>query len=312
MINAIPYEKNLKEQWDAFVSGAINGHFMFMREFMDYHSDRFIDHSIMFYDESDRLIAILPANLDGDVLHSHQGLSFGGLLFGKKNSSSKVIDIFRVLRQYSEKKSFSKIKYKRIPDVYCDFLSQDDLYALFLNDAQLIRCDLNSTVSLKSEYKYSKGRKWTVNKAKKENLTISFLDDYAVFWEVLIGVLSAHNAIPTHTLDEITMLKDSFPENIKLVVAKKDEVVVAGTVLFINKNIVHTQYMASSEIGREIGALDYLIDHLMKNEFSNKDYFNFGISTEDSGRFLNEGLLAQKSGFGAKTNIHNTYEISIK
>lgn len=312
MINAIPYEKKLSEQWDAFVSETINGHFMFMRGFMDYHSDRFIDHSIMFYDESDKLIAILPANLDGDILHSHQGLSFGGVLFGKKVSSPKVIDIFTALIQYSEKKSFSKIKYKRVPDIYYDFFSQDDLYALFLNDAQLIRCDLNSTVSLKSEYKYSKGRKWAVNKAKKEGLTISFLDDYEVFWKILTDVLSAHNAIPTHTLNEITMLKEFFPENIKLVVAKKDEVVVAGSVLFINKKIVHTQYMASSEIGREIGALDYLIDHLMKNEFSNKDYFNFGISTEDSGRFLNEGLLAQKIGFGAKTNVHNTYEISIK
>ena len=49
-------------------------------DFVEYHSDRFTDYSLMVY-EDQKLIAIMPANFDenGDV-HSHQGLSYGGVL----------------------------------------------------------------------------------------------------------------------------------------------------------------------------------------------------------------------------------------
>ena len=49
-----------------------------------------------------------------------------------------------------------------------------------------------------------------------------------------------------------------FPENIKLFVAKYKEQMIAGTLLFVYPNVVHTQYMAANEVAREIGGLDLL------------------------------------------------------
>ena len=79
--------------------------------------------------------------------------------------------------------------------------------------------------------------------------------------------------------------------------------------MFENKNIVHTQYLANSIEGKKIGALDLLIDHLVREIYFDKKYFDFGISNENSGRSLNTGLIAQKEGFGACPIVQDMYEL---
>lgn len=313
MISAHQYDNSHVSIWNKFVCESKNGHFMFMREFMEYHSDLFTDCSIMFYDDKNRLVALLPANIHQDTLYSHQGLTFGGLVLSKKITAAQVLEVFNSLKQFSASKGLSKIIYKRIPDIYSIMPAQEDLYALFINDARLTRRDLNSTVALQSEYSYTKGRKWSINKAKKDNVTVREEDDLEPFWLILNEVLDKnHAAKSVHTLKEITLLKKNFPQNIKLFTASKNDELIAGALLFINKGVAHTQYMANTEVGRDCGALDYLINYLMKEEFKDKNYFNFGISTEQSGSVLNEGLVAQKEGFGARSTVHDFYEIAIK
>ncbi len=46
---------------------------------MDYHSDRFNDHSLVFT-RKNRLIGLLPANIKDEALYSHGGLTFGGII----------------------------------------------------------------------------------------------------------------------------------------------------------------------------------------------------------------------------------------
>ena len=123
---------------------------------------------------------------------------------------------------------------------------------------------------------------------------------------------SNHEAEPVHSLEEIERLANLFPKNIKLFLAKKEDVVISGALMYENANIVHTQHLANSETGRESGALDLLIDYLIKEVYKNKKYFDFGISNEDAGRYLNTGLIAQKEGFGARAVVHDFYELEIK
>ena len=64
----IPYSINRKEVWDQFVAQSKNGTFLFQRNFMDYHADRFFDCSLMIYDgispddeyKESSLIACIP------------------------------------------------------------------------------------------------------------------------------------------------------------------------------------------------------------------------------------------------------------
>lgn len=310
-MEATIYDSSMKIVWDEFIEKAVNSHFMHYRDYMNYHSDRFQDQSLLFRDEKSKLIAVMPANISDGVLYSHQGLTFGGILVCQKTNAISLLKIFDSLKSFCEANSINKIIYKRSPDFYYNDIYQDDLYALYLNGANLIRRDLNSTVALYSNYKYSKGRKWTINKAKKECFEVSELKEYDDFWNILTEVLKNHGAVPTHSVNEISLLANSFPENIKLFVVRKDNELLAGTVLFINNEVVHTQYMASTLKGRDTGALDFLIHQLMSDLYKDKRYFNFGISTEESGRYLNEGLLLQKAGFGARSTVHEFYEINI-
>jgi hypothetical protein len=308
----IKYTKEYKNIWNEFVRNAKNSHFFFLRDYMEYHSDRFEDYSLLIFNESKKLISVLPANIKDDVLYSHQGLTFGGFLIDDKMKTETMLEIFQSLKVFLKEQNIKKIVYKCIPYIYHTKPSEEDRYALFRNGAKLIRRDVTSTIDLTEQVRYSKGRKWTVNKAKKEAIETFESDEYETFWKLLTDVLeSNHEAKPIHTLKEIKKLALLFPKNIKLFLAKKDERIVSGALIYENQNIVHTQYLANSDEGRDLGALDLLIDYLIKDIYKNKKYFDFGISNEDAGRYLNTGLIAQKEGFGARAVAHDFYELEI-
>lgn len=312
-MNILKYTKEKKHIWNDFVKNSKNGHFFFQRDYMEYHNDRFEDLSLMVFDVNNKLTAILPANIKDNILYSHQGLTFGSFIVDDKMKTETMLDIFEALKIFLKENKVEKMIYKCIPYIYQIKPSEEDKYSLFINDAKLIRRDITSTINLTETVRYSKGRKWTINKAKKEDVDVFESVDYELFWNLLTNVLeSNHEVKPIHTLDEIKKLVDSFPKNIKLFLAKKKDVVVSGALIFENTRIVHTQYLANSELGREIGALDLLIDFLIKDIYKDKKYFDFGISNEDAGRFLNTGLISQKEGFGARAVAHDFYELEIK
>ena len=77
MIEIHRYTAAYHRDWNDFVSESSNGTFLFLREYMEYHADRFTDYSLLVYD-GNKLLALLPANRSGDVLYSHAGLTYGG------------------------------------------------------------------------------------------------------------------------------------------------------------------------------------------------------------------------------------------
>ncbi|MBJ7537807.1 GNAT family N-acetyltransferase [Marinomonas transparens] len=311
--NVFIYSVEKKKEWDEFVKNSKNSHFMFYRNYMDYHSDRFYDFSLMLYDEKNRLVALLPANLDERKLYSHQGLTFGGLLLSNKSTTEQVYDMLLSIVEFLKiRDNVDSLIYKRVPDLYHTYPSQEDLYSLFLLEAKLIRRDVTVSIDLSNPIPYQEIRKRKIKKATKIGIEVSEENDLTDYWDLLTKVLKFnHDAIPVHSLSEIDFLRSSFPENIKCYVARLDGELLSGTIVYENKNIVHTQYLANNEKGRELGALDLVIDHLVRNIYKGKKYFDFGISTEKNGRFLNKGLIAQKEGFGARAFTHDFYEIFI-
>ena len=306
------YQQSYKQLWDNFVINAKNSHFFFQRDYIEYHSDRFDDYSLLFFDKKDNLIAVLPANKEEHTLYSHQGLTFGGLIFSLKLRVEQVLILFDLLQKFLTKQKIERVIYKVIPHIYHSFASEEDKYALFKNNAQLIRVDLSSTIFLEQSFRYSKGRKWMINKAKKSNIIFKETNNWQRFWIVLEKTLEAqHQAKPVHSVEEIEKLVNLFPQNIRLFVAIKNSEILAGAVIFENKQIVHTQYLANSLKGRDLGALDFVIDKLISEVYKNKKYFDFGISNEKQRGVLNTGLIAQKEGFGARAITHDLYEWSL-
>jgi len=310
MVKIQTYTQNQKDIWDAFVKNAKNGIFMFERGFMDYHSDRFKDNSLMFYDE-DKLMAVLPASLHEKELRSHGGLTYGGFITSDKMKQHHMNDCFDALKNYMQQNNISKLIYKVIPHIYHKQPAEEDLYSLYLNEARLLKIEPSTTVLLKDTFKMPKGRKAQVARAKREGVIIKQSTDFDTFIDMENLVLAErHNTKAVHTADELHLLASRFTDKIQLWAAEYQGKMVAGTLLFVYDNVVHTQYLAADDTAREIGALDLLIKTLMNQFSATKTYFDFGISTENNGQFLNEGLIAQKEGFGGRTTIYQTWEIN--
>ncbi len=302
------YTQSDQKEWDSFVKEAKNSHFFFFRNFMEYHSARFKDASLLIYDAKDKLIALLPANRVKNKLYTHQGLTFGGLIVSPKMKSVIMLEIFEALKLFLQQEGITEVIYKAIPYIYHTKAAEEDRYALFVQDAKRIKTELSATIYLDKPLKYSNGRKWRLKKVKQAGLRIELSDDFTLFWKLLNQILEKyHGAKPVHSFDEITKLHQHFPKHIKLYHVFLDEKLLCGGVVFENEDIAHLQYVANSDEGRKIGALDLLIDYLIKDVYSAKKYFDFGTSNEDDGRVLNHGLIDQKERFGASGVVHDTY-----
>lgn len=309
MITIKKYTANEVTVWDAFVDASKNGTFMLKRGYMDYHSNRFEDHSLMFYND-DELVALLPATLHGAELRSHGGLTYGGIIVGRKMTVQVMLSVFDVLKEYVRKSNILRLIYKRVPTIYYTYPSDEDLYALFRNGAKLVRRDVASTIYLPDRISFSERRRRGVKKSIKNGVVVQESNNYEEYISILSEILSKyHSATPVHTADEIKLLANRFPENIKLYVAYKNNEMLAGVLVYITPNVVHTQYIANSDMGRQCGALDIVMDYLINNCYSEKEYFDFGISTENEGLFLNEGLISQKQEFGGRAIVYDYYEL---
>jgi hypothetical protein len=301
-----------RELWNTFIRNSKNGIFMFDRNFMEYHKDRFTDSSLLFYDE-EKLLALFPASIKDGVLSSHGGLTYGGFITGNDMKQHHMNDCFSALKEYASQNGIKEIIYKHIPQVYQKQYAEEDLYSLFYNGAQILKIEASSVINLRQPLKMPKGRKAQVGRARREGVEIRETDDFETFIALENSVLQErHGTKAVHTSEELHLLQSRFPQNIKLFGAFYQGKLIAGTVLFIYDNAVHTQYMATNEIAREIGALDLTIATVIENYKDSKRWLDFGISTEDGGHFLNEGLIAQKEGFGGRTNVYQTWRFEIK
>lgn len=309
MITCVRYTPAIASEWDNFVQLSRTPLFMFKRSFIEYHSNRFEDYSLVFRDKSE-IIALLPANKVNDELFSHGGLTYGGLIFAKKFSAEKMLQIFDVMINTIREWGFQSLIYKSVPYIFEEVPCGEAKYALTRNGATLVRRDLSSVVKLSDRPAFSTLRKRKIKLGRRSDLEIASTLDFTKFHEILSVSLLKHGTQPVHSIKELEYIKSKFPSNIELIVAKKAGIIQAGILLFVFNTVVHTQYIAVSSGGKDYGALDLLISEAIdKFETLKYDYFSFGISTEKDGKYLNNGLIHQKEGFGGKGVVIDTYRL---
>lgn len=310
MFEVTRYTVDQKAVWDDFVSCSKQGTFLLRRDYMDYHCDRFHDHSLMVWNKNS-LIAVLPANQAGDVLWSHQGLTYGGLLTLDKTKTAEVCEIFRQINNYLRANNFHRVVYKSIPWIYHRLPAEEDLYAVFnVCRARLLARNIASVVSQTNAPKWSRDRHYGANRAHTHGVVVGQRDaDYKTFWNILTENLRTnHHATPVHTLEEMQRLHAAFPDNIKLYTARLDEEVLGGVLLYVTPHVVHSQYISASAEGKHEHAIDAIFQTILKHDYRHYTYFDFGTSNEQQGRVLNEGLIYQKEGFGGRGVCYDWYE----
>lgn len=303
------YSPQEKVIWDNYVTKARNATFLFYRNYMDYHSDRFQDHSLLFY-KGNQLHSILPAHEKGLTFCSHLGLTYGGLIMDKNVTTAEVVELFKELNAYLKSQGFNKAIYKPVPWVYHQLPSEEDLYALYwVCHAKITQRDMGTTIFMQEHLRWRKDRRRRLKKAQEAGVTVERTEDFSAFWKVLNDNLQErHHVHPVHTLEEIELLHSRFPDNIVQYNAYYHGEVVAGMTFYISKNMIHGQYCSSNNIGKELGAVDAIYDKVMYKDYPDYKYLDFGRSTEGIGDILNEGLIAQKEGFGGRGVVYDTYE----
>ena len=305
------YSSENRNSWDSFVMNSKNATFLHYRDFMEYHADRFVDHSLLL-SLNGELVAVLPACEDKGVLKSHAGLTYGGILTSQKMTAERMLFVFESLLGYLRQNGFQSFQYKPAPHIYHTQPAEEDIYAMFRFGGVLTRVDAAATVNMQDRLPWSTLRKRGVKKASKAGVLTVENRDYATVWNILEeNLASRHEASPTHSLAEIEYLAGKFPENIRLFNAVKEDDVLGAIVVFDCGQVAHAQYITSSTQGREIGALDYLTDSLLNEHFARLRWFDFGISTTDQGRNLNAGLARQKEMFGARTTLYQHFELCV-
>lgn len=313
-MDVIRYNSTLKNEWDTFVRKAKNSTFLFMRDYMDYHSDRFADYSLMFY-ERGKLCALLPANFSStdSTVFSHQGLTYGGFILSRDIKGNDVFRMFvSAIDKMKQDLGITKIIYKPLPQMYSSVPSQEDLYVLFRLGAKLVSRSLSSVVNNRDRVNFTILRNRKIKKADKNGFVYKETEAFDEFWQILSEVLAArHKCKPVHTLSEMELLHNLFSSEIKLYAAFKEGKMYAGCIVYETSNVAHVQYIASSPEGKDLCALDGLFDYLFKNRYSSVNYIDFGISTENGGMYLNEGLLFQKEGFGGRGVVYDIYELNV-
>ena len=274
MFKIVRYNAVQADEWNQFVAQSKNGTFLFDRQYMDYHADRFHDHSLLFY-RDEKLYALFPANENGKILYSHQGLTYGGL----------------------------------VTWIYHQIPAEEPLYAMYrVFDYRLMERDVSSTIVLAKPLKWKKDRRHGLHVASNNGIRVEKSDNYAEFWQILKENLQkCHGVSPVHTLDEILLLHQRFPSSIVLYAAYREQQMLGGCVVYITPQVVHTQYISSTAEGKRLGVINAIIKEIIV-AYPEYMYLDFGKSTETHSDILNENLIYQKEGFGARAVCYDTYE----
>ncbi len=324
MIHLRPYAVTDAARWDEFVDRSINATFLLKRGYMDYHSDRFKDYSIVAEEDSDgHFVALLPAcvvtEADGrTALSSHAGLTYGGWLLSAESGTITMMDLMGVLVHYLRRLGFSTLIYKQIPTIYHRVPAQADEYALWHLGARLAVCNIATTLDLRAPEAYTPRvqtrRQRGLKKAQKLGYTVRVMQSLSEFWPIVEENLrERYDTRPVHTRAEMELLMSRFPREIRCLVAEREGRVEGGILYYLAGPVVHIQYPHATPMGKEAGVMDLLYMTLIEQYRAVPEvrYFDFGTSNEDAGRYLNRTLVAQKEGFGGRGVAYRIFRLEL-
>lgn len=281
---------------------------------MDYHRERFTDCSLMAY-KGHKLISLLPCEVNGTTATSHRGLTFGGWLTPEKHFD--IFDFYEVFCRtidYFKSLGIKDLYYTPSPHIYSTNESDEDRYILDYLDAAPQKTELFSVIDLSTPLSYRYDMRKGLKIALNSEISVKTADSFHEFWNLLEKRLrEKYNSVPTHSLKEIELLNQLFPDKIKLYIAESYEgELLGGTVIYISDFTIKSQYIATSERGRELRVLPLIIRNIYEEFRTSKRFFDLGSSFGCGRLGLNEGVLEHKYGLGATCHVNHRYHLKIQ
>lgn len=298
--------------WNDFISQANNATFLFDRNFMEYHADRFQDFSLLIFEE-DILQAVVPANFKDDTFYSHQGLTYGGFVFANEFPLEEVQAVVSETFIFLQQQAFVKCEIKSMLPFYAPDFHAEIQQVLSDKQAKITAQKMNLAIDFRTEYSISKSKLKHYRRLQSEGLVVKKEADCTVFWQEVLEplLLEKYHTKPLHSLAEINSLQSKFPNHIEQYNLYRDGEILAGITLFKSRKVVKSQYGATTENGKKFRALDYLFLYLIDSFKADYDYFDMGTVDDNSELGYNEGLLNQKKELGCSVYSQNIFQIAL-
>jgi len=327
MIEVIKYEDSFEDEWDNIIEKSINGTIFHSRKFINYHpKDRFEDDSLIIKNKG-KVIALFPAArfVKGNdiILKSHPGTSYGGPVLLNNIGIKRSFELVEAIEEYAKLNGYSSIEFRICPKIFhkfpCDELDFAFLHNDFIReDEELSTCyylpEYKTTnpkeLILKFDNKSVGKARQGINKGIKNNFEMKELrvNDYSLFYDLLVNNLMKHKTQPVHTLFELELLKKTLGNNIKINTVFFEGNLLGGFLLMsINSMGWHIFYSAMDYKFANLRPMNFLLFKTIEQLANdNQKYLNFGISTEDGGRVINWDLFQFKESFNGM-GILRTY-----
>jgi hypothetical protein len=310
MIRIERYHAGLLKDWDEILMDSRMSTFLHRRSYMDYHGDRFEDFSLVAY-EKGRPVALLPANRSGDRMYSHQGLTYGGLVFRKNISVTSQVCIANNLIAFSRGQGIATLHLKPVPKLFAP--DQQGLHKILETlGAELIGREVSLAIPLPLKVEnWDRGKRWGLRRGLANNLEVRETDSFTEFWELVLApnLYERFHAKPVHSLAEITMLARKHP--IRQFNVYGEGELLAGMTVYEMPEVAHVQYLSATSKGKYRRALDFLIYELGTRIFADKKYLDLGTSHEEMGKVTKTSLFKWKSEYGTVPFAHEHHLIRL-
>lgn len=308
-------------EWDEFVEQSDNGTMFHTRRFLSYHPvGRFTDASAILKNEN-KITALFPAVIierNGlKILSSHSGASYGGFVHNSDLNFKDAHILVESILDYAQSLNCDAIQMTLNPIIYQKHVSNYLDFALVRNGFTYVKREISSVVQLPKTQQeilpmYREEARRAIRKSQKLGVRIAECERFEEYYTILSQNLKMrHGVSPTHTLDELLLLKRKFPTKIRLWGAFLDEKLIAGVCNFsANEKVVLAFYISHDEEYQEYRPVNTLFYEIMKqSSFEGFDYLDFGIFTVNMEP--NWGLARFKENFGSRGIFRDTFYRSL-
>jgi len=314
-LEIVLFEASMSKDWDAFCDLSQSATFQHTRKFLNYHGQRFQDVSLLVIVNGE-ISAIFPAALhpqDGEWVISHPGAAFGSLITNTESRGKVALDAAPLIIEKYKELGMKKLSVREIPNFYNPVPRDEFAYSLYGQGAFVETVKLSSTIDLRNKSSLSSRRKRALSRNTPGLQIVNDIRHLADFWEVLEeNLFSRHRSKPVHDIHEIQFLAREFPDLIQLWCAMDSNRILGGVLLFNSSHVWHCQYIGTSDVGRELNALDFVFQEMITSaRDKGLRYFDFGTSNLSDWRLLNRGLFEFKSEFGGTGTLYTQISISI-
>ena len=316
MLEIIKYDENVhKSIWDNFVKSSNNGTIFHLREFLNYHQSRQFNDCSFIFKEKDKIQGLFSGAVVNNILHSHPGASFGGFVHNDLSFeiSNQMIDM---LITEAQNKKLNEIVIIPTPFVYYQNYHEVIEYCLYNKGFKDIEYYISSFVDLDNnliEQMHSRKKRYI--KKFENQVKVKLSEDLDSFYPILIENKKKHNATPTHSLDELKLLINKFPDQIKLLLTFKDDKVIGGALNFITNN--HTCILFYNMIdydyqNMQIASIQ-IYESLKWAKKINLRFFDIGVSQIYDNDLIipHASLINFKEQFGSKTMIRKVMKLKL-